>query len=231
VNRRTIYTASAVIFAVSIGATVFFHSFPVAIVGELASIPAIGALFAALFLLLRDSIAFDRSERLEEAKNRFTVGATSHMANVAFDKHAAFCEEYVAEMFKALETLFRRGPHREALRHASSLYVVRNKWAVWLTPEIEKELEVFEGAVREIGAAAWLVNQVPGEQESIKRMFVEFAKVLGPKRGIPHWGGEVVTEEYAIDTILASLRKVLGINDLARLRSELVSQAMRRLTE
>ena len=26
--------------------------------------------------------------QMEEAKNRFTVGATSHMANVAFDKHS-----------------------------------------------------------------------------------------------------------------------------------------------
>jgi hypothetical protein len=61
----------------------------------LAGLPAIAALFAALFQLSRDSIAFDRSVRLEEAKNRFTVGATSHMAIVAFDKHVQFCEEYV----------------------------------------------------------------------------------------------------------------------------------------
>ena len=27
------------------------------------------------------------ADQLEESKNRFTVGATSHMANVAFDKH------------------------------------------------------------------------------------------------------------------------------------------------
>jgi hypothetical protein len=207
----------------------FFHFFPLKILGDLAGIPAITALFGALFQLGRDSIAHDRALRLEDARNRFTVGATSHMANVAFDKHVAFCEEYVAEMFKALETLFRKGPHADALKHATYLFIVRNKWAVWLTPEIEKELDVFEGAIRTMGASAWLVNQIPGEQESIKRMFLEFAKILGPKRGIPHWGGEVVSEEYAIDTILASLRKVLGINDLARLRGELVSQAMTRL--
>ena len=57
---------------------------------------------------------------MEEAKNRFTVGAASHMANVAFDKHVQFCEAYSGEMFSALTTLFARGPHAEA----------------WCTPQI-----------------------------------------------------------------------------------------------
>jgi hypothetical protein len=47
------------------------------------------------------------ADQLEEAKNRFTVGATSHMANVAFDKHVQFCEEYVEQVFKVMENLFR----------------------------------------------------------------------------------------------------------------------------
>jgi hypothetical protein len=33
--------------------------------------------------------------QLEEFRNRFALGATSHMANVAFDKYVEFCEEYM----------------------------------------------------------------------------------------------------------------------------------------
>src|SRR5260370_26917350 len=144
------YATLTIVFAASLLAGVFFHFFPVGIVGDLAGIPAIAALFGALFLLSRDSIAYDRSVRLGEAKNRFTVGATSHMANVAFDKHVQFCEEYTAEVNRTLTFLFRRGPHGDVLQHANALADIRTNWTVWLTPEIETQLIRFEGALRTI---------------------------------------------------------------------------------
>src|SRR6266849_252248 len=149
-NAKKRYAALAIIFLASLGAAAFFHYFPVTVVGDLAGIPAVAALFGALFLLSRDSIAFDRSVRLEEAKNRFTVGATSHMANVAFDKHVQFCEEYVAEVSDTLTFLFRRGPHKDVLEKANALADIRTKWTLWVTPEIEAELVKFEGALRTI---------------------------------------------------------------------------------
>jgi hypothetical protein len=45
------------------------------------------------------------SKEQAEAQNAFSMGATSHMATVAFDKHIGFCEEYVEQMSKALYTL------------------------------------------------------------------------------------------------------------------------------
>jgi hypothetical protein len=162
---------------------------------------------------------------MEEAKNRFTVGATSHMANVAFDKHVQFCEEYVTEMFNALTTLFRRGPHPDVLAHADNLLVIRRKWAVWLTLEIQAELEKFEAAVRTIGANAWLVREAPGDPDrgiSIQEMFSKFAAVVGLDR----WKGEEITQELAVATVIGKLRKVLGIDELTGLRSELIKRAM-----
>ena len=46
------------------------------------------------------------------------------MAHTAFDKHVLFSEKYIAEVHKALVTLFRPGPTEEALRHAAALYTV-----------------------------------------------------------------------------------------------------------
>jgi hypothetical protein len=159
-HSNRVYAILAVIFGSSLAAATLFHFFPVGVVGELASLPAIAALFGALFLLSRDSIAYDRTVRLEEAKNRFTIGATSHMASVAFDKHVAFCEEYTKAVNGALVTLFRRGPHRVVLDDANALSDIRIKWTLWLTPEVDERLVKFEGALRKIGAQAGLLENL-----------------------------------------------------------------------
>jgi hypothetical protein len=218
------YAGLAAIFLASLAAAIIFHYFPVGAVGELASVPAIVALFAALFQLSRDSIAYDRTLRLEEAKNRFTVGATSHMANIAFDKHVLFCEEYTAEVHGALLTLFRSGPHREVLQNADKLVGVRTKWAVWLTPEIEAGLVNFESALRRIGAQAWLLDELRADEdrtEPIKQAYGTFAAVMGWEQ----WGGEPVTKNLAVERIIDGLRNVLGIKELTHLRAKLIRRA------
>jgi|SRR5882724_7075925 len=223
--RNRTYLTLAVIFVCSLLAAVLFHFFPVGVVGDLAAIPSVVALLGALFQLSRDSIAHERAVQLEETRNRLTVGATSHMASVAFDKHVSFCEEYVAEVFSALETLYRKGPHEGILQNAGGLYGIRKKWAVWLTPEIERALEQFETKLRTIGANAQVVAQVPGEQDAIREMFSEFAAVLGSRHGFAKWAGKPVPQEYAIDAVISGLRKVLGIDELTQMRSALVARA------
>jgi cadmium resistance protein CadD (predicted permease) len=136
VKTKYVYLGCAIVFAASLLAIVIFHYFPVSVVGDLAGIPAIVALFGALFQLSRDNIAFERSLLIEETKNRFAVGAMSHMANVAFDKHVLFCEEYTTAAYGAMATLFRRGPHEDALVEASTLSDIRLKWTVWLAPDV-----------------------------------------------------------------------------------------------
>lgn len=219
--------AAGIIFALSVGAVFLFHYFQMTAIARLAGVPAILSLVGALFQLGRDSLAFDRSLRLELTKNSFSVGATSHMAKIAFDKHVAFCEDYIAEVFRSLHELFRTGPHQDALIHAQSLYAVRRKHAVWLTRELELELEHFESKIRTIGAAAHLVNAMPGDPEGVETMFSEFANVFGAKYGFREWDGKAISEEYTIETIVAHLRNVLGIDELTKLRIEFVKRATR----
>jgi hypothetical protein len=91
---------------------------------------------------------------MEEAKNRFVVGATSHMANVVFDKHVAFCEEYTSQAHSAMEVLFRRGPTDEILLQEANLLSIRTRWALWLPPELEDKLDIFQLNLRTIGTYA-----------------------------------------------------------------------------
>lgn len=123
------YAALGIVIVLSVA---LYRLFPVGAIQDLAAIPAIVALFAALFQILRDRLAHERALAALEVQNNFALGAMSHLANVAFDKHVSFCEEYAVEMSKALSTLFRRGPHRDVLTRASALFEIRSKWSVWL---------------------------------------------------------------------------------------------------
>jgi len=221
-NGKDTYITLGIVFVASMAAALllpFGES-----IRALAAVPAIGSLFGALFQLARDRIAHERSLLVLESQNTFSIGATSHMAGVAFDKYSAFCEEYVAEMFNALTTLGREGPRKTALQHADALLGIRRKWAIWLTPAVDKELEPFEKALRTIGASAWVQEQAPGEGD-IKEMFSTFAKVIGLDR----WHNEPLTDELTVTAAINRLRRVLGTEELNRLRSDLVRRALQNL--
>jgi hypothetical protein len=108
------------------------------------------------------------------------------MAGVAFDKYSSFCEEYVAEMFKALMTLTREGPRQSALDHVGTLIKIRREWALWLTPAIDEALWPFEKALRTIGANAWILKQASSSGAALNEMYSTFAKVIGLEK----WEGE-----------------------------------------
>lgn len=179
-------------------------------------------------VIARDRIAFDRSVRLEEGRNRFTIGVTSHMASVAFDKHVKFCEEYVEEMQKTLITFLTNGPSKKVLVHVTRLVDIRGKWAVWLTPELETVLGRFEGAMQSMGAKARLLDQVPEMEQRAKvvgEMYAEFAELIG----LAKWDGKDTSNERAVATIIGKLRDILGVGELTQLRSELVKRALENL--
>jgi hypothetical protein len=227
---RKVYAVLGIIFVLSLVLLIFFHYFPVSVVGDLAGVPAIVALFSALFVLSRDTIANERAIRMEESKNRFALGAMSHMASVAFDKHVSFCEEYIYEVNQALGNLFRRGPHESALESVPKLIAVRMKWIVWLTPEINERLIKFENAITNVGSSAWLMKQLePGEDRSkaLNEAYSTFAAVMGWGK----WRGQEIDGNVASEKIIEGLREVLGTAELTRLRTALVSRAMENLNE
>lgn len=84
-------------------------------------------------LLARDLEAFKaelqvaNAMQMEEAKNRFVVGAMSHMAGVAFDKHVEFCEAYGNAVRVVLLLLRRKGPHEDVLDKAGNLLEMRER--------------------------------------------------------------------------------------------------------
>lgn len=194
----------------------------------LAGIPLVGSVVAALFQIMRDQAAHERALLILAAQNRFSLGASSHMANVAFDKHVQFSEEYAQEAHKTLTTLFREGPTEEVLKHTRALYTLQQKYAVWLTVHIETELEAFEAALRRIGATAGYVYGTSGaedKQQKLDAMYRTFAEVMG----FEEWQGERLTDHLAVSTMIRRLRSILGTEELTEMRTTIVSKAITEL--
>lgn len=214
-------------------AGVFLASFVGALVvptGEflraIMAAPGVVALSAALFQLMRDEAAFEKQRIYQQRDFQFTLGAASHMANTAFDKHVEFCENYMLEINEAVHTLFREADTPEALVHAGSLYRLREYHALWLTDEINKNLENFESAIRKLGAGAKFIENTAGneyyrEQRSLKidQNHQLFLEVLGID------SRQELNEDYAIEAVKQRVRAILGVEELTRLRSHLVSHA------
>ncbi len=225
-RTQRVYSAIAAIFIASLA---FYYWNPgSAAIQFLAGIPLVASLVAALVQILRDQAAHERAMLILAEQNRFSLGASSHMANVAFDKHVQFSEEYAEEVHKALTTLFREGPTPEVLQHTGALYTLQQKYAVWLTSKVETELETFESALRRIGANAGYVRDAPSaedRQQRLNAMYRTFAEVMG----FEEWQGEQLTDDLAVSMMIRRLRAILGTEELTEMRSAIVSKAIAEL--
>jgi len=194
----------------------------------IAAVPLVGSVVGGLFQVLRDQVAHDRASILQAAQNNFVLGAGSHMAEVAFNKHVEFAEAYMQEALAALVTLYRHGPTPEVLSHAHELRAVREKFLVWLTEALEASLDPFEAAFREIGANAGYIRAMqasqdegPARQKAIQEMYNRLAQVIGMKE----WQGQSISDELAVTSLSRKLREILGTEELTQMRGAILRQA------
>lgn len=175
-------------------------------------------------------------QRKQSERERLKIAADSagsHMANVAFDKYAQFCEEYAEAFRKALDTLTRHGPSEKVLVDTAELYRIRRRWAIWITNDTDAQLDRFEKVLREIGASAAYVQATIDDphahdrQLHINRMYEGLSHVMGYKE----WAGKPVGEEHAHYALDALLRRILGTERFDELRSAVVLHALAGLAE
>ena len=220
-----------VLIFVGVLAVVFMCAFNSKLIQELAAIPLIASLLGVIVTLVRDDAAHHRSLLVADHQNRFVLGISSHIANIAFDKHVAFCEEYVEVADRVLGEIFSTGPPSDALDQAADLHKVRRKHTVWLTDEIDMKLEKFESAIRMMGASANYVevtsnaDEAGQRSEKINQMYRIFSILIDLKE----WDGEPLTNELAVTSQIKYLREVLGTEDLSAMRQLLVSVAGKEL--
>lgn len=184
---------------------------------------ALSALVAGLFQLIRDEAAHQKAAWLQRDDQGFQVGATSHMANIVYDKHVAFCEEYVAEVQKTIDTLVREHASAESMKHADALQEIRRRHATWVTLSMSNQLMKFENAVRQLGAKAHFVeatagvaNQAERRSKAIDAMFREFEELL------PELFNRQGQDGVSAASIVQRVRCMLGIDELAEVRAQLI---------
>jgi len=200
------------------------------LIQQLSGVPLVGSLVGLLVKILLDESAHQRDIAKNAAQNNFTFAATSHMAAVAFDKHVEFSEAYAKGLLEALFELFRKGPTKDVRDQASKLSNLRHDYVVWLTKDIDSQLQKFEKALLELAMGASIVydESIPPNaerQKVLEEMYRTFAKVANMKE----WSGQQLTDELAVNTALQQLRTILGIETLVGLRMRIVENATKEL--
>jgi hypothetical protein len=196
------------------------------VIRNVIALPGVGALFMALFQLLRDEAAHVRALEIHDKQQLFNLGVTSHMANVAFDKHVEFSEKYIRTMQEGLTELFRTGPPGESLRFSQDLQDIRLSFRAWLTGDVQAKIMPFESALREMGVIhIGLEGTPPGPDRSSKvdQIYKRFSDVAG----IEHEGH--INEELAPGRIMDHLQALLGVEQLCRLRKAVIEAAINTL--
>jgi len=190
------------------------------------SLPAIGALLAALFQLFRDENNHQRKKGLQNEQQLYNLGATSHMANTVFDKHVEFCELYLKEVHQLLATLFREGPTELALNHSSKLYQLRMQYTAWITPEIDDKLTPFESAVRKIGANQGYIEalrQQGNAEEQRLAAIQELYEIFNSMMDLDQ--SPKLENAESFTAIKERIRDILQVKKLTEIREYLVNRA------
>jgi hypothetical protein len=221
-NWKT-YGLIITVFCVSSSAAIFLP-IPELSKNVMAS-PAAVALIAALYQILRDESTFIKEQRLKEEERLHALSISSHMAVVAFNKHAEFSEKYLEVIGKGLTELSAKGPCKEALDLAEKLKETRLDYAAWVTKDTRESLLPFEQALRMIGVSGGLSVDMPAGDDRkamVTAAFDLYKQVMEFEKG---------TQEKAIGVskVVERIQDLLGINELTQLRKQVIRGANKAL--
>jgi hypothetical protein len=148
------------------------------------------------------------------------------MANVAFDKHVAFVEQYISTMQAGLTDLFTTGPPGESLKFSHKLEHVRLSFRAWITEDIEAKVMPFESALRNMGAHKIVLEGLPVGPERT-RVVNEIYRIFSDVTGTPREG--TIDETLAPRRIMTHLQDCLEARQLSLLRRVTIQAAINAL--
>jgi hypothetical protein len=213
-----------------IGCVSFFLGrwLPTEFLQNLAGMPLLAALSAALFQLVRDQLKYEETLALQQDAQHFTISITSHMANVAFDKYVEFCEKYIFALQQGLTEMWARGPSTYYGELASRLADIRLSYRAWIVFDLDDNIMEFEQALRKIGGTSRIFENVsPGESRSkrLDEIYELFDKLLDLQQK-----GKERDAKLTAGSIMDKLQDLLGAKELAQLRMSLIKRAVKTLT-
>jgi hypothetical protein len=149
------------------------------------------------------------------------------MAVVAFDKHAKFSEEYLEIMRGGLKELWAKGPCREAGDLAEKLKEKRLDYAAWITKDVRESLFPFEQTLTIISANRSFAIGMPAGAE--KREMLQNALNLFKQVMEFEEGEDIQKRGIGVSEVVESMQNILGINELTRLRKQVIKEANKAL--
>lgn len=196
---------------------------------SLANIPWVVALIGIVLQVLRDDARHQRRLDLLFRQHDFDLGIASHMARVAYDKHASFSESYISCVYEAFLGRVGSGPSPEAGDLASKLARIRLTYAAWLSTEIEAGLHPFENALQQIADGKRRLEDLPASERRdaiVEKVYRFYGLVTGLEK--PNSEADA---RIAHDAVLNHLRDLLGIPELTLLRHTLLKRALARFRQ
>lgn len=197
---------------------------------SISTIPAILSLIGILWQYVRDEVAYENNRRLQNEQNQFNLAATSHMANIVFERQVAFCEEYIVTLDQVFSHLQKNGPSKEIEKYLEKLVATKKKYITWLSSELVERLEVIENEMQRIITSDYLVNVVqqkePERSIYINEMWKSFNRLIGV-----HNSGDEIDSKQTVKNILEYVKGILGITELEVLRREMVSRSISTLKD
>lgn len=193
---------------------------------DLAGTTGAVSLILAMYQLVRDEAAHIKRVALQHDQQHFDLGITSHMADVAFDRHVALCDEFVGELFTTLQCLMDNPHNYEvAKKKADTIGDIIRKHALWITPELQAQLEEFEGAVRNIASKTYIAGRRPSV-ESTQEVLDLLLDLIDPGSA----PGTPPKRELSYRKIIDHARRVLGVKELTELRRTLLERNAERVS-
>lgn len=223
-----VYIGCFIVFVLSFTATI---ALPVgAITKAVLAFPGAAALLPIIYKLWREEVAHERAIQLQELKDATAFATASHMAKLAYDKHALFCEEYLEVVNDFLPKLWQSGPDASAKEFALKLSSVRARYSAWLTQDIERGLYPIESKLLGIGARSQVIQSMPvGANRN--RMIDEIYDAFGLVTDSLPTGESDQDKAAGAAAITEHIRTLLGIQNLTELRLKSAQLALKRMNE
>lgn len=225
IEKNKIYIYYGIVFLISLAVTCLL---PVSdFFKGIASLPTIGSLLSALYQLWKDQRAHEHTLELQDREQDFTLGIASHMAQVAYNKHTKFCEEYMARVQQGFQEMLRDGASKNMLIIGRDLVRIRQKHAVWLTKDIDDKLHPFEKKLIEVGSKEDLLQRgvLVDEKRAkvIEEIYGSFELIIESQKPLNEEEANI-----AIGRVIERIRGILGVTTLTELRMKAVDLALER---
>lgn len=189
----------------------------------MTALPFVGALFAALFQLVRDHSTFVKETVKQQREHAFIVAATSHMSRIVFDKHVEFGEAYIKTLLELLGKLIAEGPTAKGIEYVRPLYDIRKKYRLWITRSMSDTFDEFEGNIIKMGSSYRLWEA--GSNKNLDLAYKLFEEILGlekEKRDDPEIE---LKKRKGYNYVIEYIQEILGVEQLTTLRDSIISQS------